>query len=197
MPVWWWWGLCGASPVASYADFPSAVPRVVKFTSGLSAVVAEEGQEATFQCVVSPSDAAVLWHKDGTQLQPSEKFVMAQSGASCTLTILGLTLDDAGQVTVEAEGASSSAALRVRGELDAGRTFRMSRGSLQELPFPSLSLHRAGLVDFGGGCELCQLWTEVICREDQVASLYVYLAGEGDKVETIQRDRFLEGAISG
>lgn len=122
--------LCGASPVAPEEDFPSAVPRVVKFTSGLSTVVAEEGQEATFQCVVSPSDVAVVWHKDGTQLLPSEKFVMAQSGATCSLTILGLTLEDAGHVTVEAEGASSSATLRVRGELGAGRTVRIARGSL-------------------------------------------------------------------
>lgn len=123
--------LCEAFPLASYVDSPSAVPRVVKFTSGLSAVVAEEGQEATFQCVVSPSDAAVTWYKDGTQLQPSEKFVMTQSGASHSLTILGLTLEDAGRVTVKAEGASSSAALRVRGKPEAGRTFRMSSGSLQ------------------------------------------------------------------
>lgn len=123
--------LCGASPLASHARLSSVVPRVVKFTSGLSAMAAEEGQEATFQCVVSPSDAAVMWYKDGTQLQPSEKFVMVQSGASRSLTILGLTLEDAGHVTVEAEGASSSAALRVRGKLGAAQTSRMSSGSLQ------------------------------------------------------------------
>lgn len=47
------WGcLSGASPATSHALFSSVVPRVVKFTSGLSAMVAEEGQEATFQCRV-------------------------------------------------------------------------------------------------------------------------------------------------
>ncbi|XP_062951332.1 obscurin isoform X22 [Cynocephalus volans] len=90
------------------------VPRVVKFTSGLSAVVAEEGREATFQCVVSPGDAAVTWYREGAQLQPSEKFVISQNGASHSLTISGLELEDAGQITAEAEGASTSAALRVR-----------------------------------------------------------------------------------
>lgn len=50
----------------------SAVPRVVKFTPGLSAVVAEEGCEATFQCVTL-SDVAVTWFPDGVQLQPGEK----------------------------------------------------------------------------------------------------------------------------
>lgn len=126
--------LSGASPATSHALFSSVVPRVVKFTSGLSAMVAEEGQEATFQCVVSPSDAGVTWYKDGMQLQPSEKFVMVESGASRSLTILGLTLEDAGQVTVEAEGASSSAALRVRGKLGTAQTFRMSSGSCHRCP---------------------------------------------------------------
>lgn len=107
----------GASllPQTSQAELLSTVPREVKFTSGLSAVVAEEGQEATFQCVVTPSDMAVLWFRDGAQLQPSEKFCMSQSGASHSLTISGLVLEDAGQITAEAEGVTSSAALRVRG----------------------------------------------------------------------------------
>lgn len=99
----------------SQAELLSTVPREVKFTSGLSAMVAEEGQEATFQCVVTPSDAAVLWFRDGAQLQPSEKFRMSQSGASHSLTISSLVLEDAGQITAEAEGVRSSAALRVRG----------------------------------------------------------------------------------
>ena len=93
------------------------VPRVVKFTSGLSAVVAEEGGEATFQCVVTPSDVAVTWFRDGVQLQSGEKFLISQKGASHSLTILSLALEDAGQVTAEAEGIESTAALRVRGEL--------------------------------------------------------------------------------
>lgn len=94
-------------------------------------MVVEEGQEATFQCVVSPSDATVTWYKDGTQLLPSEKFIMAQSGATCSLTILGLTLEDAGHISVEAEGASSSATLRVRGKLGADRILKMSSGCFQ------------------------------------------------------------------
>ncbi|XP_059126628.1 obscurin [Peromyscus eremicus] len=106
--------VCESRDDRTSARLTVKVPRVVKFTSGLSAAVVEEGREATFQCVVSPSDAAVTWYKDGAQLRPSEKFVMAQSGATCSLTILGLTLEDAGRVTVEAEGASSSATLRVR-----------------------------------------------------------------------------------
>ncbi|XP_067588587.1 obscurin isoform X30 [Pseudorca crassidens] len=91
-----------------------SVPRVVKFTSGLSAVVAEEGCEATFQCVVTPSDVAVTWFRDDVKLQSSEKFLISQKGASHSLTILGLALEDAGQITAEAEGIKTVAALRVR-----------------------------------------------------------------------------------
>uniref|UniRef100_A0A8C6FVI4 Obscurin n=1 Tax=Moschus moschiferus TaxID=68415 RepID=A0A8C6FVI4_MOSMO len=90
------------------------VPRVVKFSSGLSTVVAEEGCEATFQCVVTPSNVAVTWFRDGVQLQSCEKFLISQKGASHSLTILSLALEDAGQVTAEAEGIKSTAALRVR-----------------------------------------------------------------------------------
>lgn len=102
-------------PPTSKAKPLSAAPRVVKFTSGLNTVVAEEGREATFQCVVSPGDAAVTWFRDGALLQPSEKFLISQSGAGHSLTICSLTLEDAGQITAEAEGVQSSAALRVRG----------------------------------------------------------------------------------
>lgn len=113
------WGLClylvPRLPPASPAKFPSAAPRMVKFTSGVSAVVAEEGGEATFQCIVSPSDAVVSWFRDGALLQPSEKFLISKSGASHSLTVCSLTLEDSGQITVEAEGVLSSAALRVRG----------------------------------------------------------------------------------
>uniref|UniRef100_A0A2K6GY28 non-specific serine/threonine protein kinase n=1 Tax=Propithecus coquereli TaxID=379532 RepID=A0A2K6GY28_PROCO len=106
--------VCESRDDSTSTHLTVSVPRVVKFTSGLSPVVAEEGCEATFQCVVSPSDAVVTWYREGAVLQPSEKFVIAQSGAGHSLTISGLVLEDSGQITVEAEGASSSAALRVR-----------------------------------------------------------------------------------
>ncbi|KAM4798266.1 LOW QUALITY PROTEIN: obscurin-like [Urocitellus parryii] len=106
--------VCESRDDRTSAQLSVRVPRVVKFTSGLSAVVAEEGCEATFQCVVSPSDAVVTWHRDGSQLQPSEKFLISQSGASRSLTISSVAMEDAGQVTVESEGAASSAALGVR-----------------------------------------------------------------------------------
>ncbi|XP_064451756.1 obscurin isoform X11 [Mirounga angustirostris] len=105
---------CETRDACTSAQLTVSTPRTVKFTAALSAVVAEEGREATFQCVVSPGDAAVTWFRDGALLQPSEKFLIAQRGAGHSLTISGLTLEDAGEITAEAEGVKSSAALRVR-----------------------------------------------------------------------------------
>uniref|UniRef100_A0A8C3YS51 Obscurin n=1 Tax=Catagonus wagneri TaxID=51154 RepID=A0A8C3YS51_9CETA len=106
--------VCESRDDSTSATLTVRVPRVVKFTSALSAVVAEEGREATFQCVVTPSDVAVTWFRDGLQLQPSEKFLISHKGASHSLTISNLALEDAGQITAEAEGVESTAALRVR-----------------------------------------------------------------------------------
>lgn len=47
------------------------------------------------------------------------------------MTILGLALEDAGEVTVEAEGASSSATLRVRGKLGVDK---LACSSIQHVP---------------------------------------------------------------
>uniref|UniRef100_A0A7N4PFA3 non-specific serine/threonine protein kinase n=1 Tax=Sarcophilus harrisii TaxID=9305 RepID=A0A7N4PFA3_SARHA len=96
------------------ARLSAVVPRMVKFTSGLINIVSEEGQEATFQCVVAPSNAVVVWSRNGVKLEPSAKYVISQSDASHSLVITALTLEDACQITAEAEGATTTASLRVR-----------------------------------------------------------------------------------
>lgn len=78
--------------------------------------MAEEGGEASFECAVSPADAEVAWFRDGVPLQPGGKFVVSQSCARRSLTVKSLALEDAGEITARADGASCSAALRVRGE---------------------------------------------------------------------------------
>uniref|UniRef100_F6TWE8 Obscurin n=1 Tax=Monodelphis domestica TaxID=13616 RepID=F6TWE8_MONDO len=90
------------------------VPRVAKFTSGLISAISEEGCEATFQCVVAPSDAMVVWRRNGVKLESGTKYVISQSDASHSLVITALTLEDAGQITAEAEGVTTTANLKVR-----------------------------------------------------------------------------------
>ncbi|XP_063088892.1 obscurin isoform X2 [Cavia porcellus] len=105
---------CESRDGCTSARLDVRVPRVVQFMSPLNAVVAEEGGEATFECKVSPEDAEVSWFWDSTPLQPGGKFVVSQSGACRSLTVTGLSLEDTGEITVRAEGASCCAALRVR-----------------------------------------------------------------------------------
>ncbi|XP_023563514.1 obscurin isoform X3 [Octodon degus] len=97
---------------SAYLDVQA--PRVVKFTSALNMVVAEEGGEATFECAVSPEDAEVAWFREGVPLHSCGKFMVSQSGACRFLTVKRVALEDAGEITACAEGASCCAALRVR-----------------------------------------------------------------------------------
>ncbi|XP_077160177.1 obscurin isoform X7 [Paroedura picta] len=89
------------------------VPRVVRFVKALHNIVAEEGKEAVFRCTVSPSDAVVTWSCNGTKIEASKKYLIAQKDTSHSLTITGLTLKDSADITAEAEGVESKATLKV------------------------------------------------------------------------------------
>ncbi|XP_010118188.1 PREDICTED: obscurin-like, partial [Chlamydotis macqueenii] len=89
-------------------------PRVVKFITSLNSVVSEEGKEAVFKCTVSPSDAVVTWLKNGVQIEASKKYVISQKDTNHSLTITDLTLEDAAEISANAEGVESRASLRVR-----------------------------------------------------------------------------------
>ncbi|XP_062979003.1 obscurin [Elgaria multicarinata webbii] len=90
-----------------------AVARVVKFVKGLHNIVAEEGKEAIFKCVVSPSDAAVTWSKNGAKIEASKKYAISQKDTNHSLTINDLTLKDSAEISAKAEGAESKATLKV------------------------------------------------------------------------------------
>uniref|UniRef100_A0A672TQ42 Obscurin n=1 Tax=Strigops habroptila TaxID=2489341 RepID=A0A672TQ42_STRHB len=89
-------------------------PRVVKFVTSLISVVSEEGKEAVFKCTVSPSDAMVIWIRNGVKIEASKKYVISQKDANHSLTITDLTLEDAAEISANAEGVESTANLRVR-----------------------------------------------------------------------------------
>ncbi|XP_053118296.1 obscurin isoform X21 [Hemicordylus capensis] len=88
-------------------------PRVVKFVKGLHNIVGEEGKEAVFKCIISPSDAAITWSRNGAKIEASKKYVISQKDANHSLTITDLTLKDAGEISAEAEGVESKATLKV------------------------------------------------------------------------------------
>lgn len=160
--------------------------------------MAEEGGEATFQCVVSPGDSAVMWFRDGALLKPSQKFLISQSGSSHSLTISGLTLEDTGQITAEAEGIQSSATLRVRGEW-MGPQGGPLHGLIPLQP-STASLGPAGLGDLdvsqsgGGGMGGAQ-GPGTYLEGDTVNCQKAHLVGEWAEVEAVQGG-FLEEASS-
>ncbi|XP_010132076.1 PREDICTED: obscurin-like, partial [Buceros rhinoceros silvestris] len=89
-------------------------PRVVKFVTGLISVASEEGKEAVFKCTVSPSDAVVTWLRNGVKIEASKKYVISQKDSNHSLTITDLALEDAAEISANAEGVESTANLRVR-----------------------------------------------------------------------------------
>ncbi|KAJ6655088.1 hypothetical protein lerEdw1_005992 [Lerista edwardsae] len=94
-------------------QFTPTVPRVVKFVKSLHNIVGEEGKEAIFKCVVSPSDAALTWSRNGTKIEASNKYIISQEAANHSLTITDLTPKDSGEISAEAEGVESKATLKV------------------------------------------------------------------------------------
>uniref|UniRef100_A0A663M3I2 Obscurin n=1 Tax=Athene cunicularia TaxID=194338 RepID=A0A663M3I2_ATHCN len=91
-----------------------STPRVVKFITSLNNVVSEEGKEAVFRCTVSPSDAVVTWFRNGVKIEGSKKYVISQKDTNHSLTITDLTLEDAAEISANAENVESKASLRVR-----------------------------------------------------------------------------------
>ncbi|KAK2510349.1 hypothetical protein Q9233_017830 [Columba guinea] len=101
------------TPKGIFYSNPSA-PRVVKFVTSLNSVVSEEGKEAVFKCTISPSDAVVTWFRNGVKIEASKKYVISQKDTNHSLTITDLTLEDAAEISANAEGVESKANLRVR-----------------------------------------------------------------------------------
>ncbi|XP_076826396.1 obscurin [Brachyhypopomus gauderio] len=89
-------------------------PRLVKFTSKLSNVVANEGKDAIFKCSVTPADTSVRWLWNDVPVTSGTKFKTAHAGTSHSLTVPAVTLEDVGEVSVDAEGKVSKATLQVQ-----------------------------------------------------------------------------------
>lgn len=90
-------------------------PPPVKLVSELTPLTVHEGDDATFQCEVSPPDAEVTWLRNGAIVTPGPQLDMVHSGSSRTLIIRGCQLKDAGTVTARAGATDTSARLHVRG----------------------------------------------------------------------------------
>ncbi|XP_059134797.1 obscurin-like protein 1 isoform X4 [Peromyscus eremicus] len=106
----------GAAPGAPSLDFNVQVAESppVKLVSELMPLTVHEGDDATFQCEVSPPDAQVTWLRNGAVVTPGPQLQMVQNGSSHTLIIRGCQLKDTGTVTARVGAADTSARLHVR-----------------------------------------------------------------------------------
>ncbi|XP_056105326.1 obscurin-like isoform X15 [Rhinichthys klamathensis goyatoka] len=89
-------------------------PRLVRFTTKLNNVVANEGKDAIFKCSITPNDVSVRWLRNGVPITASPKFKLAFGGSSYSLTIIAVTQEDAGEISIDADGKVCKATLQVQ-----------------------------------------------------------------------------------
>ncbi|XP_073797124.1 obscurin isoform X10 [Danio rerio] len=106
-------------------------PRLVRFTTKLNNVVANEGKDAIFKCSITPPDVSVRWLRNDVPIMASPKFKIAQGGSSHSLTITAVTQEDAGEISVDAEGKVSKATLQVQ-QLPVTFTKKLADVTVQE-----------------------------------------------------------------
>ncbi|XP_059391295.1 obscurin-like [Carassius carassius] len=89
-------------------------PRLVRFTTRLNNVVANEGKDAIFKCSITPTDVSVRWLRNDIPIITSPKFKIAHGGSSHSLIITAVTQEDAGEISIDAEGKVCKATLQVQ-----------------------------------------------------------------------------------
>lgn len=88
----------------------------MRFTTKLNNVVANEGKNAIFKCSITPADVSVRWLRNGVPITASPKFKLAFGGSSYSLTIIAVTQEDAGEISIDADGKVCKATLQVQGK---------------------------------------------------------------------------------
>ncbi|XP_017322293.1 obscurin isoform X6 [Ictalurus punctatus] len=105
---------CECKDDKTTAKVTTKAPRLVKFVSKLNNVVANEGKDAIFKCCVTPADVSVRWLYNNVPVVSGPKFTIAHGGTSHSLTITAVTLEDVGEISVDAEGKVCKATLQVQ-----------------------------------------------------------------------------------
>uniref|UniRef100_A0AAR2KQ87 Obscurin, cytoskeletal calmodulin and titin-interacting RhoGEF b n=1 Tax=Pygocentrus nattereri TaxID=42514 RepID=A0AAR2KQ87_PYGNA len=105
---------CECKDDKTTAIITTKAPRLVKFISKLNNVVANEGKDAIFKCSITPVDVSVRWLYKGVPVTAGPKFKIAHGGTSHSLTIIAVTPEDTGDISVDAESKVSTATLQVQ-----------------------------------------------------------------------------------
>ncbi|XP_058254106.1 obscurin isoform X10 [Hemibagrus wyckioides] len=105
---------CECKDDKTSAKITTKAPRLVKFLSKLNNVVANEGKDAIFKCSITPADVSLRWLFNNVPVTSGPKFKIAHGGTSHSLTITAVTLEDVGEISVDAEGKVCKATLQVQ-----------------------------------------------------------------------------------
>ncbi|KAL2098327.1 hypothetical protein ACEWY4_007534 [Coilia grayii] len=105
---------CESNDDKTVAKVTTKAPRLVRFTSKLNNIAAVENTEAIFKCSITPADVTVRWFSNDVLLKSGPKYKIAHGGNSHSLTITSICQEDAGEISVNAEGKVSKATLQVQ-----------------------------------------------------------------------------------
>ncbi|XP_030218595.1 obscurin isoform X7 [Gadus morhua] len=96
------------------ATVTSKAPRLVRITAKLNNVVAVEGKDAIFKCTVTPADVNVKWFRNNIPIAAGPKYKIEHGGTCHSLTITAVAQNDAGEISLDAEGKGCNATLQVQ-----------------------------------------------------------------------------------
>lgn len=91
-----------------------SAPRLVNLTSKLSSIAAVEGKDVIFKCSVTPADVKVKWFRNNVPITAGPKYKIEHRATSHSLTITSVSQEDAGEISMAAEGKTCSATLQVQ-----------------------------------------------------------------------------------
>ncbi|XP_028831505.1 obscurin isoform X15 [Denticeps clupeoides] len=105
---------CECKDDKTSARITTRAPRLVRYTSKLNNIVAVEGKDAIFKCSVTPADVRVKWLYNEVPISAGTKYKIEHGGTSHSLTITNVSMQDAGEISIDAEGKVSKATLQVQ-----------------------------------------------------------------------------------
>ncbi|XP_052332735.1 obscurin-like isoform X22 [Oncorhynchus keta] len=106
--------ICECKDDKTSAKVSTNAPRLVNLTSKLSSIVAVEGKDVIFKCSVTPADVKVKWFRNNVPITAGPKYKIEHRATSHSLTITSVSQEDAGEISMAAEGKTCSATLQVQ-----------------------------------------------------------------------------------
>ncbi|XP_031665699.1 obscurin isoform X7 [Oncorhynchus kisutch] len=106
--------ICECKDDKTSAKVSTNAPRLVNLTSKLSSIVAVEGKDVIFKCSVTPADVKVKWFRNNVPITAGPKYKIEHRATSHSLTITSVSQEDAGEISMAAEGKTCNATLQVQ-----------------------------------------------------------------------------------